>query len=247
MSTNIKKVKTKPGEDIQTQNLSCSKDLESEASSSQLQKPTIVIDSEEESVDTLPIFFTTDKPHTSETVSSSSKTESSSPETVDYDSKKRIYECDLCDKAFYQSSDLRKHYLVHTGEKNFLCDVCNKAFRQVSHLKHHKLIHSNEKPYKCDKCQKAFRNSGILHKHRLVHSGQRDHVCDVCKKAFSQAAHLKTHKLSHTGQKNHVCEVCNWAFAEAGNLRKHKLTHVKQKTEKKTCNSKQNDKCINSS
>ena len=59
---------------------------------------------------------------------------------------------------------------IHTNEKPYECDVCEKSFRTSSDLKKHMRIHTNEKPYECDVCEKRFRESGNLQKHmRNVH------------------------------------------------------------------------------
>ena len=47
------------------------------------------------------------------------------------------HECDVCEKAFRQSSDLKRRVRIHTNEKPYECDVCDKAFRQLSTLKRH--------------------------------------------------------------------------------------------------------------
>ena len=45
------------------------------------------------------------------------------------------------------------------------CNVCEKRFRDSYNLKKHVHIHTNEKPYECDVCEKRFRESGNLQKH----------------------------------------------------------------------------------
>jgi len=54
---------------------------------------------------------------------------------------------------------------IHTNEKPYECDVCDKAFRDSSNLKKHKRIHTNENPYECDVCEKRFTRAGALQKH----------------------------------------------------------------------------------
>ena len=36
--------------------------------------------------------------------------------------------CHLCEKAFTQAGDLKRHRLTHTGEKSHKCGTCEKAF-----------------------------------------------------------------------------------------------------------------------
>ena len=51
--------------------------------------------------------------------------------------RKRGHECDVCEKVFRDSYNLKTHMRIHTNEKPYECDVCDKAFRTAGHLKNH--------------------------------------------------------------------------------------------------------------
>ncbi|XP_029315792.1 zinc finger protein 770 [Cottoperca gobio] len=49
--------------------------------------------------------------------------------------------CDICFKHFVSVSKLKRHYLVHTGQRPFRCDICGKMFKQSAHVRTHRRTH----------------------------------------------------------------------------------------------------------
>ena len=62
----------------------------------------------------------------------------------------RFFECTLegCGRRFLSRENLRKHMRTHSP-KDFVCTVCRKSFNTSAKLKRHVMVHTGEKPFAC--------------------------------------------------------------------------------------------------
>ncbi|KRX20445.1 Polycomb protein PHO [Trichinella nelsoni] len=103
-----------------------------------------------------------------------------------------------CNKAFAKQKYVRQHLQRH-GPRTHLCTRCNKAFDDSSKLKRHNLIHSKEKPHVCpvDGCGKSFSVYYNMKVHLGTHSrhqkqNQLDHKLIIRMKHLSKDGQRET-------------------------------------------------------
>lgn len=83
---------------------------------------------------------------------------------------RKEFPCPLCNRAFGTRHNLKRHYMIHTGEKPFSCNKCRKPFREFSTLKKHMVTHMRERWYKCSHCTVKFRDFLKYTEHKETHA-----------------------------------------------------------------------------
>ncbi|XP_012681403.2 zinc finger protein 281 isoform X1 [Clupea harengus] len=108
--------------------------------------------------------------------------------------------------------------------KPHICEHCNAAFRSSYHLRRHVLIHTGERPFRCSQCNMSFIQKYLLQRHEKIHSGEKPFSCDQCNMRFIQKYHMERHKRTHSGEKPYKCDTCQQYFSRTDRLLKHKRT-----------------------
>ena len=159
----------------------------------------------------------------------------------------KIYECDICHKAFSRKDELQRHSAVHSKDRLNVCERCGMCFPTPSSLYNHKVIIHQLKKFKCDICDKEFVTKQNLNRHKKLHGEKEE--CLVCKKTFSrlkdhipkcqnkkrlkrftcecgkmfmEQRYLKEHQKYAHGPERYQCHKCSHLFAHRKSLIEHK-------------------------
>ena len=77
------------------------------------------------------------------------------------------FHCEACGKTFENRRKFINHLKHHqSSSKKFQCRVCGLSFLQSEFLKRHQLVHTGEKPYSCSMCDASFRQQVHLRQHQ---------------------------------------------------------------------------------
>ena len=128
------------------------------------------------------------------TTQTSSKSKAKSTEEV------QKCNLDACDQEPLESI-CRKKQQSADSERKCTCQVenCGRQFRDIAKLRRHMLIHTGEKPFRCEICRKCFSLDFNLKSHLLIHAGLKPFQCrfSTCTKRFAQLSNLSAHERIH--------------------------------------------------
>jgi len=83
--------------------------------------------------------------------------------------RKEPLSCSECGKIFQKLNKLKRHLVIHTGEKPFSCEVCESKFSRKDKMEHHVNVKHNimydKSSHKCQFCKKAYGSNWYLNKH----------------------------------------------------------------------------------
>lgn len=148
-----------------------------------------------------------------------------------HDDKIREFECHKCSKRFLLKSQLTKHMVRHSGDKNIKCTMCSKMYFTINEVHNHiNRFHRHDKPYQCTDCLRKYAKKSSLEDHiRFVHKGEtppKPFQCGECKKLFRDKSALNVHiRCTHSGEKPFECSHCSAKFARFESLKYHMKRH----------------------
>ncbi|ETN65275.1 hypothetical protein AND_002960 [Anopheles darlingi] len=116
----------------------------------------------------------------------------------------------------------RRHALRHedTGKK-YKCDQCDFASRIPGHLKRHLLVHSGQKPFSCPHCDYSCNNIENLRKHVIStskHVGKFLYECKLCPQESLQAVFGTNFQKEYKGHLEERHKLSSEDAAEAAKL-----------------------------
>ncbi|XP_055386912.1 zinc finger protein 675-like [Condylostylus longicornis] len=149
-----------------------------------------------------------------------------------------VRKCIYCSRIFKTATTYNKHIKQH--EENNICKFCEKRFLRFDQLKKHLLIHTGEKPYKCKICPVSFSVSSNLKEHILTrHTEGLNLKCSYenCDKVFKTKARRRYHEVyAHTSKYRRMCKDCGLIFRTSGALNEHvKKKHMKYEDRPFSC------------
>lgn len=136
---------------------------------------------------------------------------------------KKQFECTLCSKILSTKDSLKKHSMLHTGEKPYECVLCSKHFISKNSMITHMEIHTREPPVCCSVCNNLI-DVNIIASHIEDHKLKR-FSCNDCGKLFRLKSELKKHQIMHEDKIPHKCDVCGKQIDIKRNLIKHMMAH----------------------
>lgn len=95
--------------------------------------------------------------------------------------------------------------------RHFTCIYCSKSFEWSTDLKRHTLVHNGERPFKCDSCKFSFTRNFFLQRHKIKYHGNNEKLFRVTKmripllKPLDISIRHKTRKQDKSNIKRNMC------------------------------------------
>ena len=104
--------------------------------------------------------------------------------------------CPVCGKQMLaRNLSSHLHYHKQSSLRPFICQQCSQTFTHASSLKRHALLHTGEKQFKCQTCGKEFFQKVAYETHCKSHTKERLH-CKGCNLPFLTKYLLNFHLKS---------------------------------------------------
>lgn len=152
------------------------------------------------------------------------------------------HKCDVCGKSFNRFYSLRRHQIMHSGEKKFKCPVCNMSFSHVYNRNRHVKRHANRSNGMMRNKQLQQQSQAVAAAAAKDKSGNQENqqTSLVIDESPSDEVSLKTESssatscsttttgiilLSNNPNKPYKCSQCYKCFTTEDRLVKHALVH----------------------
>ncbi|CAL4066125.1 unnamed protein product, partial [Meganyctiphanes norvegica] len=159
----------------------------------------------------------------------------------------KVFSCGECDKSFTRAHALRRHTLIHTGEKPHTCNICGYQgiYALSGHIKTHfpgktysdalsayisykemPNIDASRKSCFYHNCKFSTFNEMRLKVHLRTHSHKESkHKCSICDKSYACKKTLVQHQKIHTDENAFHCRQCDKLFSSKSGLTQHMIQH----------------------
>ncbi|XP_069691824.1 uncharacterized protein [Periplaneta americana] len=114
------------------------------------------------------------------------------PKKFRSDSELYPYQCHTCQRAFPRNYSLKRHLLLHLGDKKYVCEVCGHQFSHIHNRDRH--VRKHHKNHSTDNTGKLPSNAVVKKK---TPGPGLEWLCSHCSLTFTSASVLNLHTLAH--------------------------------------------------
>ena len=131
--------------------------------------------------------------------------------------------CPDCERVFYDSSNMKKHYISKHQGVTFPCDQCDMVYtRQQPLTQHIKGVHEGQ-PIKCkyEDCGKEFISPSSHSHHIQTKHKNSSYSCSYCDFITASKQYLNMHTNSKHEGIRFECNACGKILSSKGKLKEH--------------------------